>query len=57
MKVYEVTPDKGLNTCTEKDIDGVIEWLDMLEIGETMTIKIKNISESEYEALPEYEGP
>jgi len=57
MKVYEVTPSKGSNTCTEKEIAGVIAWLEISEPGETMVIKIKNMSESSYEALPEYEGP
>jgi len=57
MKVYEVTPSKGSNTCTEKEIAGVIAWLEISEPGETMVIKIKNMSESDYEALPEYEGP
>jgi len=57
MKVYEVTPDKGLNPCTEKNIHGVMVWLENAESGETMIIKIKNMSESDYEALPKYEGP
>jgi len=57
MKVYKVTPDTDLNPCSEKSIDNVIPWLEMAEIGEKITIEVIEMTEAEYDALPEYRGP
>lgn len=57
MKVYKVTPGPGLNPCIEKDPNAVLVWLEESEPGEMITIEVKEMTEAEFEALPEYEGP
>ena len=57
MKVYRITPDRGLCACTEKNINGVIEWIKHSEVGHVMTIRVREMSEEEYNSLPEYTGP
>lgn len=57
MKVYEIEPNRGLSRCTEKDISGISCWLEMSEPGDIITIRVKEMSESEYNSLPEYTGP
>ena len=57
MKIYRITPDKGLNPCCEDDKESILNWLEMAEKGEILTIEILEMDGSEYAALPEYEGP
>lgn len=57
MKVYEVSVGEELNPCTERDPASVLVWLEEAEAGATVTIRVKQMSESEYAALPEYVGP
>lgn len=57
MKVYQVTPDKDLCPCTEKDPKAVLVWLEESEIGAVTTIDVMEMTEEEYNALPEYMGP
>lgn len=57
MKVFKVWPGVDLNPCCEKTLDAVAYWLDMAEAGDTITIKAIEMTEAEYEALPEYMGP
>lgn len=57
MKVYTIQPGKDLNSCTEKDIKNIIPWLEESEIGDIITIEVVEMSEEEYNFLPEYMGP
>lgn len=57
MKVYNVLPGKGLNKCTEKTVSEVMFWIQDLEVGDTLTIRVLEMSESDYNALPEFQGP
>jgi len=57
MKVYEVDVGQGLNRCTEKDIKILSVWFEEASIGETITIRIKEMSEEEYGSLPEFMDP
>lgn len=57
MKVFKVWPGVDLNPCCEKTLDAVSYWLDMAENGDTIKIEIIEMTESEYDALPEYTGP
>lgn len=57
MKMFRVWPKPGAKPSVEKNIDGVAYWLDMAENGDTITIKAIEMTESEYDALPEYAGP
>ena len=61
MKVYEIRPDKGCNAHTEKSLtDALIainQWLVDSEEGTEVTVTIKEMSEKDYDNLPEYDGP
>ena len=57
MKVYKVTPGEGLEPCIETEPSAAISWLECAEIGDVITIEIKEMTEAEFEALPEYRGP
>ncbi len=57
MKVYKVTPGPGLNPCIEKDPNAMLVWLEESEPGEVITVEVLEMTQAEFEALPEYEGP
>jgi hypothetical protein len=59
MKVYKVTPCKDCNPCTEKDIEAVKVWLEEADPtnNEVITIEPMEMSEEEYDNLPEHMGP
>lgn len=63
MKAYKITPDynpetgKGLNPCIEIDPGKIEIWLEESEFVEYFLIQIIEISEEEYNNLPEYIGP
>lgn len=57
MRVFEVEPGKSLNKCMEKDLESVLTWLEEADTGDEITIRVKEMSLKEYEALPEYTGP
>lgn len=56
MRVYEVKYD-GCNSVCENTLNGVMSILENSDIGDKITIDIREMSEFEYEALPEYLGP
>ncbi len=57
MKVFDVMADTDLNSCIEKDPKDVLIWLEESEPGAIITIDVMEMSEEEYNALPEYMGP
>lgn len=57
MKVFKVWPGADLNPCCENTLDAVSYWLDMAESGDTIKIEVLEMTEAEYEAMPEYTGP
>ena len=57
MKVFKVWPGVDLNPCCEKDPAAALIWLEEAEPGEVIKIEVMEMTEKEYEALPEYEGP
>lgn len=57
MKVFKVTPGEGLAPCCEKEIKNVSVWIEEAERGEVITVEVLEMSEKEYEELPEYIGP
>ena len=57
MKVFKVYPGVDLNPCCEKYPADVLVWLEEAEPGEVVKIEVMEMTEEEYEALPEYEGP
>jgi len=57
MKVFRITPGVGCNPCCEKQANSIVTWLEEAEVGETITVKILEMSENEYSELPEYMGP
>ena len=57
VKVFKITPDKDLCPCTEKDFNAVLPWLEESESGAVITIEVMEMTEEEYESLPEYMGP
>jgi hypothetical protein len=57
IKVYEIQPDKGLAICCEISTDVIKDgYLDDAQVGDIITIKVIEMEESEYEALPECMG-
>ena len=57
MKIFKVYPDVDLNPCCEKDPAAVLPWLEESEPGETIKIEVIEMTEEEYDKLPEYMGP
>lgn len=57
MKIFKVWPGENLNPCCEKTLDAVAYWLDMAEKGDIVKVEIMEMTETEYESLPEYTGP
>jgi hypothetical protein len=56
MKVYKMGP-MGFNKCIEKDYKAILCWLEEAEVGDGFTIEVLEMTEKEYNALPEYWGP
>ena len=61
MKVYRVTPDKQCASHTENNLSSAISaaqtWLSEGEVGTELTIEVLEMSQEDYDNLPEYEGP
>jgi hypothetical protein len=58
MRVYKMGP-KGMNQCIEKNPSLVVDyWLNEdTPTGETIEVTVLEMSEEEYNNLPEYAGP
>jgi hypothetical protein len=56
ITVYKIKPG-DLNSCCEKDLNEVVSWIQACEPGEKITIEIFEMSEAEFNNLPEYVGP
>jgi hypothetical protein len=61
MKVFNIFPGKDCNPHCERylenAVDSIREWLLNGDPGEVVKIEILEMSEEEYSALPEWEGP
>jgi len=57
MKVYEIECFPSANTCIEKDLKRMFVWFEEANIEDEIKIKVLEMSEEEYENLPEFEGP
>jgi len=57
MRAFKITPGKGYSSCCEKEAKSVIDWLEISEVGDIITVEIIELSEKEYNQLPEYMGP
>lgn len=57
MKVFKVWPGVDLNPCCEKDANAVLVWLEESQPNEIIKIEVLEMTEAEYDALPEYMGP
>lgn len=61
MKVYTIQPDAQLNKytewCLDKAIDGIRADLEDANPGTVLTIEVEEMSEEDYNKLPEYTGP
>ena len=57
MKVFKVCPGEGLCSRIEKDPSACLTWLEESEPGEIIKIEVLEMTEAEYEDLPEYTGP
>jgi hypothetical protein len=63
MKCFKIIPDyntktgKGLNPCIESKIENLSIWFEDAEPGEKFLIQVIEMTESQYNTLPEYMGP
>lgn len=61
MKVYEVSPGHQLCPHTEKSLESVLaavrEWINEGDVGTVVSITVREMTEDEYDALPEWVGP
>lgn len=57
IKIFTITPGKGLAPCTERNPEALLVWFFEAEPGDVMTIVVGEIEEAEYKAMPEYMGP
>ena len=56
MRVYKIMP-VHCNPCCEKDLEDVKVWLKEAPVGESIMIRVLEMTEEEYKNLPEYMGP
>ena len=57
MRVYKIGP-QGFNQAIETDPEtAVMGWLTDAEVGDVIEITVMEMTEKEYKALPEYDGP
>lgn len=61
MKVFKVWPGEGLDPCIEKDPSACLTWFEESDPGEIIKIEalrytMLEMTEAEYDELPEYEG-
>ncbi len=61
MRIYKVKPGKDCNPHCEDNIESALsaveEWLKESDIGTVVSIAIIRMTDEEFDALPEYEGP
>jgi len=57
MRYYKVTPDVGTNYYIEGNPSAIKDWLTDSEIGNILTVETIEMTQAEYDALPEYTGP
>ena len=57
MKVFKVYQDEDFNPCYEKEISAIMLWLEKANEGNKIKIEVFEMTENEYNALPEYMGP
>jgi len=57
MRVYKVIPGISCNPCCENTIESVISWIEEAEVGSIIQVRILDMSQEEYNDLPEYMGP
>lgn len=56
MKVYVVEPYKGAARCTEKDVKDVAVWFEEAEVGDEIIVRVEEMTQEQYDNLPEYMG-
>lgn len=58
MKYYKIKVERNKPyVINEADLKSVLDDLRILEEGTKMTITVEDMSDEDYENLPEYEGP
>ena len=57
MRYYKVTPDIGTNFYIEGNPYAIKDWLIDSEIGNILTVETIEMTQAEYDSLPEYTGP
>jgi hypothetical protein len=58
MRIYKIYPSHGGNPFHEKDPKKIIGWItDGEEIGDRIIIEILDMSEEEFDKMPEWTGP
>ena len=56
MKVYKIRNEKNGTACIEKDISAVMCWVEEMYWNSELIISVKEMTEDEYNALPEFTG-
>jgi hypothetical protein len=56
MRVYEIKNQVGFNTLAENTLEGVVTFLENCDVGDKLTIDISEMSEIEFNGLPEFQG-
>lgn len=56
MRVYEIKIHVGFNTLCESTLEGVVEVIKNCQVGDKLTIEIEEMSEIEFNGLPEFQG-
>ena len=56
MRVYEIKIQAGFNTMCENTLEGVMEVIKNCQVGDKLTIEIEEMSEIEFNGLPEFSG-
>jgi hypothetical protein len=58
MKVYKLTHGKMAGSCTfpENGIDEIVDEISFANVGEKFEIEVQEMSQEDFDKLPEFEG-
>ncbi len=56
MKIYKITYSEGQTLYAEEIDAGFMDELSEFEVGDSVTIKVIEMSNKKYNSIPEFEG-
>lgn len=58
MRIYKFKPEQMARSCTvpENGLDALIDELKLANIGEKFEVEVTEMSQEDFDKLPEFEG-